>query len=647
MPWNDNLDVNSPAYNFAIDRAKALRVVAGPGTGKSFALRRRVARLLEEGANPERILAVTFTRTAAQDLKTEISAVGVEGADRVTAKTLHSFCFSILNKRSLIESTGRYPRPMLEHELKPMLYDIGDNFGGLREKEKTLRAFEAIWARLQSETPGFIMSDSDRAFERNVMEWLNNHKAMLFGEMIRETYKYLRDNPLCLERQMFDHVLVDEYQDLNKAEQVVIDYLATNADLAIIGDDDQSIYSFKHAHPEGIREFPETHNHCESIEFSQCRRCPKAVVNMASKLISNNTNRTLGNLVPYEENDDGVVKIVQFNDLASEINGISNFIKKQVEESKIHPQDALILVPVSKIGYRIRNTLISKGVNAVSYFRESALKTPNAKKIFSLLNIAARPHDLVALRYLLGCGVSDYRKNSYKRVLDYAREHNKGILSVLEELSSGQISMPHTRTLIARYIEIRNEVGVLIGNIERNRLEFLDIVGCDGEECADLRNVISSAIDEVGLMEDSPIQEWLDKLYSLVVEGISFPQTDHEEDHVRIMSLHASKGLNAKLVVIMSCIDELLPRIDQDLTPEERKNQLEEQRRLFYVAITRCKSSPPDYPGTLIISSFVGLPGNEALQIKLPATPTTWRTVRASRFISEFEETAPKTVPIR
>jgi len=214
MPWNDNLDVSSPAYRFAIDTGKTLRIVAGPGTGKSFGLRRRVARLLEEGANPERILAVTFTRTAAQDLKTEISAVGVQGADRVVAKTLHSFCFSLLNKKFIIESTGRYPRPMLDHELKPMLYDIDDRYGGLRDKEKMLKAFETIWARLQSETPGFELSENDRSFERTVMDWLSNHQAMLFGEMIRETYKYLRDNPQCEERHTFDHVLVDEYQRL-------------------------------------------------------------------------------------------------------------------------------------------------------------------------------------------------------------------------------------------------------------------------------------------------------------------------------------------------------------------------------------------------------------------------------------------------
>jgi len=227
--------------------------------------------------------------------------------------------------------------------------------------------------------------------------------------------------------------------DLNKAEQVVIDYIASNANLAVIGDDDQSIYSFKYAHPEGIREFPQTHTPCNLIDFDECRRCPKTVVSMASRLISSNTNRTLGDLTPYGDNADGNIKIIQFKDLVSEINSISNMIKKQIEENRVSPQDVLILVPVRKIGYRIRNALVSRGVNAISYFRESALGTNTAKRLFSIINVAANPNDLVALRYLLGFGSQDYRKRSYRKVLDYAREHNQSILSVLNQLVDHQI----------------------------------------------------------------------------------------------------------------------------------------------------------------------------------------------------------------
>ena len=107
MSWENGLDRESSAYRFAADNSKVIRVVAGPGTGKSFGLRRRIARLLEEGQDPAKILAVTFTRTAAQDLKKEIQAIGIEGVDKVLATTLHSFCLGLLHKRgSSLESVG-------------------------------------------------------------------------------------------------------------------------------------------------------------------------------------------------------------------------------------------------------------------------------------------------------------------------------------------------------------------------------------------------------------------------------------------------------------------------------------------------------------------------------------------------------------
>jgi superfamily I DNA/RNA helicase len=646
MAWDANLELNTPAYDFAIAPARTIRVLAGPGTGKSFGLQKRVARLLEEGVDPRRILVVTFTRTAAQDLRDSILAVGVKGSDKIVAKTLHSFCFSLLNKQEIIESTGRFPRPMLDHELKPMLYDLGEEFGDIRDKVKRLRAFEAIWARLQSETPDFQLNEIDQLFERSVTDWLVSHQSMLFGEMIRETYKYLRDNPQCSERNMFDHVLVDEYQDLNKAEQLVIDYLADNANIAVIGDDDQSIYSFKYAHPEGIREFPNTHDECASIDFKQCRRCPKRVVNMASALISNNSNRTLGDLLPFDSNSDGDVYIIQYVNLQSEIEGISNIIKSQIDHRSILPQDVLILVPVRKIGYRIRNSLVARNIPAKSYFRESALRTDKGKELFSLINLLARPNDLVAWRYLLGAGSNGYRTNSYRRILNYARENNEDILLILDKLERSQIRIPYTTSLVERYTEVKNKISRLSRLLSQDREAVISIIDEHDEENNDLRNIISSTIEEIGLMEDEEIQKWYEKMYSTILEYIAFPQNVAEQDHVRIMSLHASKGLSAKYVVVMSCIDELLPRIERDATPEEIRIQIEEQRRLFYVAITRCKCSD-DYNGTLIISSFVELPGNEALQINIPSSPLARRRVRASRFISEFRGTAPDTILVR
>src|ERR1700693_4185001 len=215
-------ELTGAAYRVAACDVSPLRVVAGPGTGKTFALMRRAARRLQEGADPRRILAVTFTRTAARDLEKELSQLRAVGADQVRAGTLHSRCFSILSSADVLPLTGRTPRPLLAFEERFLLFDLQDEFGGLRNCRRFLEAFNAAWARLQSEEPGWPHRDEDRNFHEALLGWLQLHGAMLVGELVPETLRFLRDNPESPYRHAFDHVLTDEYQDLNRAEQELV-----------------------------------------------------------------------------------------------------------------------------------------------------------------------------------------------------------------------------------------------------------------------------------------------------------------------------------------------------------------------------------------------------------------------------------------
>jgi hypothetical protein len=143
--------------------------------------------------------------------------------------------------------------------MEPLLYDLSPNFGNKRDRNKRIRAYEAAWARLQHEEPGYAADPDDQRFERVLLDWLRFHRGMLIGEIIPQVYQYLRDNPAAPELHLYDHSLVDEYQDLNRAEQGVIDLIRNTASLCIVGDDYQSLYSFKFAHPAGIRTFPDSH----------------------------------------------------------------------------------------------------------------------------------------------------------------------------------------------------------------------------------------------------------------------------------------------------------------------------------------------------------------------------------------------------
>jgi len=149
MSWNDELVSTDPAYRLASSNERVIRSLAGPGSGKSFAIKRRIQRLIEDGVPPEKILAITFTRTSAANLRNEIASIEATGVENVQARTVHSHAMSILMKNEVQEIIDRNPRIIINHELSPSLRDIeipADS--GVREKKKLIDSFIAGWATL-------------------------------------------------------------------------------------------------------------------------------------------------------------------------------------------------------------------------------------------------------------------------------------------------------------------------------------------------------------------------------------------------------------------------------------------------------------------------------------------------------------------
>jgi superfamily I DNA/RNA helicase len=206
-------------------------------------------------------------------------------------------------------------------------------------------------------------------------------------------------------------------------------------------------------------------------------------------------------------------------------------------------------------------------------------------------------------------------------------------------------TIPYTTAIIKQYSEIISRIDNIKTAICKDRQAIVDIFAQDIPDNSVFRGILLDAIKDSEIIEEKDMEEWLQKAFAYIVERVSHPDNTAEHDHVRVMSLHASKGLSAKYVVIMSTIDGLIPRIDKQ-SEVSIDAQIEEQRRLFYVAITRCRGNDSKYPGKLLISSFVGLPGAEALGMKIPANPYAWCSVSASPFIKDFEETAPATIKL-
>lgn len=622
MLWNK--DIEGPALDVAGYPGNPIRVLAGPGTGKSFALKRRVTRLLEEGIVPERILTVTFTRMAAKDLTSDLTGLGVAGCEEVRAGTLHSLCFSMLNREQVLQLTGRTPRTMLKHEVKHLIRDLPeDAFGTILQREIRLRRFEAAWARLQHEEPGWPPTAVDQQFQDTALAWLTFHRAMLVGEMVTETLKYLRDNPVAPERSMFEHILVDEYQDLNRAEQALIDFLSDNATLTVIGDDDQSIYGFKYANPEGIIEFPASHAGTYPLTLLECRRCPTSVVRIANALINHNTVRVDKNLTERPANGDGEIHILQWRALAEEANGIARIVAAKINAQVVQPEQVIVLVPRKLIAYPIRDALIANGLAVQLGFEDETLNAASAQERFSLLNLLADPNDRVALRVLMGYGSQDGRAGAWTRLRAHCEATGQSPWQALEALTNGDLRLPHMASMIERFSVVQPEVAALV------RLALSDFV--DAWIPAPL-----PAVDDLRslALEVLPSVTDINELYREVKTRISQPEIPDATGKVRVMSLHKSKGLTAQMVVVVGCVEGLIPsEIKED--DRERLRKLEEFRRLFYVAITRTKN-------ILILSGARGFARSDALQMGAQFTGrgNTVRTI-ASRFIGELGPSAP------
>ena len=624
--WDSGL--TGPALQIASSDNSPIRVLAGPGTGKSFALKRRVARLMESGAPLDRVLVCTFTRTSAEDLRKEILQLGEQDAASIRACTIHSYCFELLSKAEAIELTGRKPRPLLVFETRFLLEDLKQlGLGSIDDCTKTIEAFLASWARLQHEEPGWPKTDADKLFNDALLNWLKFHESMLIGEVVPEGLKYIQNNPALGLDGNFDHVLVDEYQDLNKAEQVLVATLANKGNLIVIGDEDQSIYGFKYANPEGISQFHQEHDGTEDIELVECRRCPKKVVLMAKELISNNVGRYPRDFQPSEKNPEGEIIAVQWDSLQDETIGITQFIKKRVASEQVEPGKVLVLAHRRHLGYAIRDALKQEGIAAHSFFNEEVLEG-NPKKLaecpapvgYTLLTLLANPDDRVALRCWCGFGSDSLRSDAWQRLREHCEEEGCSPREALEKLAAGELKLRNVGDLVERYKLLKEKLTELNG---LKGPALVDALFPEAESwCSPIRAAAASLnADDFDAST----------LHPVVRNNVVQFETPADVDYVRVMSLHKSKGLTADLVIIAGFIEGLIPSIKEGTTGTEEQRKLREQRRLFYVGITRTRQ-------TLVLSSVTKVPDH---QVRPMGVRTGRRLGRdfatvTSRFLNEF-----------
>lgn len=566
------------AQRLVSSNSPVIRVVAGPGAGKTYGLKRRVQRRLAEGVPADRIFVGTFTRAIARALVRDLAT---EEVMKLEIRTLHGLASRLLSEYSKARK-GREMRFLLEHEQDCMLCDISEEVAGsLKERQTRLRALEAGWSR------GDVLADA--AFRGVVERWMYAHGAMMVGEVIPLAVEGIESGDI--PEGLFDEVIVDEFQDLTLAEQNLIEKIwSGNRSLVVLGDDDQSIYSFRFAHPGGITSWherfsPETF---EDVTIPENRRSLPEIVTMANEMIQR-LGPTKQPMVPVRGGAAHLAKI-HWDDTEAEIEGIAHAVASIATAGRtVH-----ILVPKRFLGHRLKQRLGELGIGASTSFHQEILETTAVRKGFSLLSALVDPGNPIAIRAWLGLHPTSETTPTHRNSSAYR-----------SLAGDGTLDEGHVRALASGEVDARGEGSSLIQiqaeNLveaweETNGLETREIVAyCLPDSRADihenerrrrqavqdlqiLRDALSRLLDE----NENDLRKSITELRYRIATGMPLVDTD-EEPLVEIMTLHGAKGLEAEAIFLVGMADEMFRR-------DEETGQMDpEAGRLVYVAVTRAR----------------------------------------------------------
>jgi DNA helicase-2/ATP-dependent DNA helicase PcrA len=586
MPWNDGLlDEQIEASSHFGSHACLL---AGPGTGKTLCLTRRILYLIgEEGIPPQSILALTFTRAAAAELKSRVRIELGEGSDLPIISTLHSFAL----RKLLQEFQGdRLPQPIriaddfeerhiIQEDLKRLLglrrvTDVRDLLNQLSSDWESLRAEDQAWAR-RFPNPRFLGA------------W-REHRT-IFGYLLRSELVYQLKRAIDEDEiQVFEQIrflLVDEYQDLNACDLAVIRNV-TNADVELYaaGDDDQSIYGFRYAHPEGIRHFGRDYDPSAQLYLQQCMRCDREILNLGLYVARLDYNRIEKELNCCDTAGDGVVNILRFNDQGIEATGIANLCHWLVNNEGIEPGEILILLRSDRnrlFSTPIRDALSNLDIPVETVSDPLApLNKIEGRHFICLLRLICDSSDNLAWRSLLEVRNNRIGRVAISQLYEWARNNSLSFSDVLSTVESDPSLIPRQGPSIAS--EIR-DIQTIINSIDEEETEslstFISQFAEDQIEEETLRLEIIRLFQRI--LDEGEISE-LSQLLRAINVSLTDSEQEQETGSVNIMSMHQAKGLSADAVIILAAEDEYIPgRAIGDGEGDER--------RLLYVSLTRAR----------------------------------------------------------
>ncbi|MGV8091039.1 MAG: ATP-dependent helicase [Mangrovibacterium sp.] len=597
-------------------------VIAGAGSGKTRVLTYRIAHLLKSGIRPGKILALTFTNKAAREMKDRISAiVGQNTAKYLWMGTFHSIFARILRMEAV--STG-YPSDFT-------IYDSADSKSLLRAIIKDMQLDEKVYkpnviaGRISTAKNGLI---TPVAYQQNsqIMEYDMSIRmpriaeiykeydrrcliagAMDFDDLLLKTNILFRDHKDILEKYQhhFDYILVDEYQDTNFAQYLIVKNLAaSHQNLCVVGDDAQSIYSFRGARIENILNFQKDYPKHRVFKLEQNYRSTQVIVNAANSIIAKNKRQIPKNVFSKKDLGKRIKVISALTD-----NEEGYLIVNEISESRMrqhyHYQDYAILYRTNAQSRIFEEALRKRNIPYKIYGGLSFYQRKEIKDLLAYFRLVINPKDNEALKRIINYPARGIGETTLGKLEQVSLEENKSIFEII--MQSGKSNpAAFNQGITNKLINFAQLINQFTESASTS--DAYELAGAIATQTGLIKDLYRDQTPE-GLNRFENIQELLNGIQEFTInareEGspntlasymqevalLTDQDSDKEEDRdkVTLMTVHSSKGLEFKNVFIVGLEENLFPSLAIGNAPTIES--FEEERRLFYVALTRAEEN--------------------------------------------------------
>ena len=586
-----------------------LLILAGAGSGKTKTLTTRIAYLLEEEkVSPYEILAITFTNKAAGEMKERIiDLVGFVG-EKIWAGTFHSMCLRIL--RMEIEEIGYKPNFVI--------YDETDQQSLLKQilKEQNLDE-KSFPPRLIANTISNFKNEllepkaakkyinGDFIMEKNVelyeiyQEKLKQNNAVDFDDIIMLTVKLFKTNSEILSKYQnrFRYIFVDEYQDTNHAQYMFIKLLAAkHRNICVVGDDDQSIYRWRGADIQNILNFEKDYPDAKIVKLEQNYRSTQAILDAAYSVIKSNSERKDKRLWTDKKGGE-LIDYFTALDEEEEAFFVSREIKKRVVSGENTFADFAVLCRTTAQFRVLEENFIKNGIKYQIFGGMKFYSRKEIKDILAYLKAIANPDDRISLARAIGTPKRGIGEASWNKITQYADENNISITLALLDAAEASVSAKAAKAMVA-FAEKMVEFQALAAELPLHLLvetvleqsgylqmlnEEKDVEAMSKKENLEEFFSIVTAFDR----EHEPSAENLSQFLAEVALYTDLDNLTDKENTVTIMTMHGAKGLEFPIVFIVGMEENIFPHARSIASMSE--SEMEEERRLCYVALTRAK----------------------------------------------------------